>query len=292
MTTPQSEPESTANAASDLAALDALGSGGPPVGGAYAVKVSVFEGPLDLLLHLIRQNDLEITDISIAQISRQYLDYLEVMRELNLDLAGDYLVMAATLALIKSRMLLPPEPSDEDVEELDPRAELVARLLDYQRFKEVAESLETRRLLGRDVFLAQGLESKAPAESAREIEVGLFELVSAFKSVLDNAKPEETIHEVEVEVITVRERMLAIMQCLEQAGSVEFQQIFEVEGGGRPTRGLFVASFLAMLELARLSALRVYQALGDSGAPEGPIRLRAVTAEESGSWREQISEWM
>jgi segregation and condensation protein A len=292
MTTPQSEPESTANAASDLAALDALGSGGPAVAGAYAVKVSVFEGPLDLLLHLIRQNDLEITDISIAQISRQYLDYLEVMRELNLDLAGDYLVMAATLALIKSRMLLPPDPSDEDVEELDPRAELVARLLDYQRFKEVAESLETRRLLGRDVFLAQGLEPKAPAESEREIEVGLFELVSAFKSILDAAKPEETVHEVEVEVITVRERMLVIMQCLEQAGSVEFQQIFEVEGGGRPTRGLFVASFLAMLELVRLSALRVYQALGDAGAPEGPIRLRAVTAEESGGWREQVSEWM
>ena len=175
--------------------VDALAAVAPSVGGAYAVKLPVFEGPLDLLLHLIRQNDVEIADISIAQIGRQYLEYLEMMRELNLDLVGEYLVMAATLALIKSRMLLPPEPGDEGDEDVDPRAELVARLLDYQRFKEVAESLEQRRLLGRDVFLAQGLEPSAPADADREIEVGLFELLSAFKSVLENASQEEEIHE-------------------------------------------------------------------------------------------------
>ena len=167
-----------------------------------------------------------------------------------------------------------------------------SRLLDYQRFKEVAESLEKRRLLGRDVFLAQGLEPEAPPEADREIEVGLFELLSAFKSVLDNASQEETIHEVEVEVITVRERMLAIMERLETAESLDFMQVLGAEGGGLPSRALLIASFLAMLELARLSALRLYQSLGESGAPEGPIRIRAAQADEPGSWRERISEWM
>ena len=274
------------------AGFEALGAVAPAAGGAYAVKLSIFEGPLDLLLHLIRQNDLEITDISIAQIGRQYLDYLSTMRELNLDLAAEYLVMAATLALIKSRMLLPPDPSDEEEEDVDPRAELVARLLEYQRFKEVAESLETRRLLGRDVFLLQGLAPQAPAEADREIEVGLFELLSAFKNVLDHASPEETIHEVEVEVITVRERMLVIMETLEKAESMDFMQVFGAEGRGLPTRALLVASFLAMLELVRLTALRVYQSVGESGSPEGPIRLRAVPADEGGGWRERISDWM
>ena len=280
------EPESDRNS------LEAPGASVPAAGGAYAVKLSIFEGPLDLLLHLIRQNDVEIIDIPVAQIARQYLDYLEMMRELNLDLAGEYLVMAATLALIKSRMLLPPDPSDEDDEDIDPRAELVARLLDYQRFKEVAESLETRRLLGRDVFLARGMEPEAPAEAAREIEVGLFELLSAFKSVLDNASQEDTIHEVEVEVITVRERMVVIMERLESAESLDFMQIFSADGSALPTRALLVASFLAMLELTRLAALRVYQALGDSGSPTGPIRLRAVPPDETGGWRERVSEWM
>jgi segregation and condensation protein A len=189
-------------------------------------------------------------------------------------------------------MLLPPDEEEIEGEEIDPRAELVARLLEYQRFKEAAESLETRRLLGRDVFLPQGLEPLPPSESDREIEVGLFELLSAFKSVLDQAKPEETIHEVEVEVITVRERMLIVMGRLEAAESLEFMQVFSDESGGLPTRALLVATFLAMLELARLSALRVYQSLGESGAPEGPIRLRAVPADDSGTWRDRISDSM
>ena len=116
--------------------------------------------------------------------------------------------------------------------------------------------------------------------------------MSAFKSVLDNASQEETVHEVEVEVITVRERMLVIMESLEAAESLEFMQIFGAEGGGLPTRALLIATFLAMLELARLSALRLYQSLGESGAPEGPIRLRAVQVDDSGGWRELVSEWM
>ena len=139
---------------------DATAEGGLSIAdrAAYSVKLPVFEGPLDLLLHLIRQNEMEITDIPVAVISEQYLEYLELMRMLDLDIAGEYLVIAATLALIKSRMLLPPEGEEDDDEGLDPREELVQRLLEYQRYKEVAEELGRRRLLGRDVFPAQGGE--------------------------------------------------------------------------------------------------------------------------------------
>ena len=138
------------------------------------MKLGVFEGPLDLLLHLIRINEVEITDIPVADIASQYLEYLELMDDLNLDIAGEYLVMAATLAWIKSRMLLPVDPREGEDEVGDPRAELVARLLDYQRFKEVAGELGDRHLLGRDVFRAHGPEPEGPSEAEREIEVGGF----------------------------------------------------------------------------------------------------------------------
>src|SRR4029450_6177269 len=150
----------------------------------YAVKLPIFEGPLDLLLHLIRIDEVDIIDIPIARIAEQYLEYLELMRELQLDIAGEYLVMAATLAWIKSRMLLPPDPSSIADEGLDPRAELVARLLEYQRFKEVAGEIGERQLLGRDVFPAHAQGIPAAPEAEREIEVGLFELVDAMRRAL------------------------------------------------------------------------------------------------------------
>ena len=133
----------------------------------YAVNLQVFEGPLDLLLHLIRINEVEVTDIPIARVAEQYLEYLDVMRELDLDIAGEYLLMAATLAWIKSRMLLPVE-TDEEGEEIDPRAELVARLREYQRFKEAAGELGERRLLGRDVFDARSPGPTPPSDEDRE----------------------------------------------------------------------------------------------------------------------------
>jgi segregation and condensation protein A len=183
----------------------------------YAIKLSVFEGPLDLLLHLIRQNEVEITDIPIAQISEQYLSYLDVMRELNLDIVGDYLVMAATLAWIKSRMLLPQELTGEDGEEVDPRAELIARLIEYQRFKEAAEKLADRTWLGRDVFEAHSPDPDAPKESEREIEVGLFELVEAYKTAMSSATAAPHAHEIEIEHLTVHERMVAVMEAFDFA---------------------------------------------------------------------------
>ena len=126
-------------------------------GSSCAIRLPVFEGPLDLLLHLIRQDELQITDLPISQVANQYLEYLELMRELNLDVAAEYLVMAATLAWIKSRLLLPPSDDEEDEEGREPRAELVARLLEYQRYKEAADALGGRPLLGREVFAAPGV---------------------------------------------------------------------------------------------------------------------------------------
>jgi segregation and condensation protein A len=258
----------------------------------YAVKLSVFEGPLDLLLHLIRQNEVEITDIPIAKISEQYLAYLDVMRELNLDVVGDYLVMAATLAWIKSRMLLPPDATDEEGEEADPRAELVARLLEYQRFKEAAERLGDRHLLGRDVFDANAADLESVPEFEREIEVGLFELVRAFKAALEGAEPKPGIHEIEVEHITVHEQMTAVMEELEGIESLEFDQILARRAGDRPSRPVIVTMFLAILELTRLAALRIYQGLNEVGVPEGPIHLRRTFASGDSGWKRLISEVM
>ena len=259
----------------------------------YAVKLAVFEGPLDLLLHLIRQNEVDITDIPIARIAGQYLDTIELMDELNLDVASEYLVMAATLALIKSRMLLPNE-SQEDEDGIDPRAELVQRLLDYQRFKEAAETLSRRRLLGRDVFSVIGPGPDRTPDAEREIEVGIFELVAAFRDVLDNSESAEWKHEVETEHVTVRDRMMVVMDLLEANESIEFMRIFDSPGrAGRPSRPLLVATFLAVLELARLAALRIYQGLSERGTPEGPIRMRRATLDtDDPEWRDRITESM
>jgi segregation and condensation protein A len=259
----------------------------------YSVKLAVFEGPLDLLLHLIRQNEVDITDIPIARIAGQYLDTIELMEELDLDVAAEYLVMAATLALIKSRMLLPDE-SLEDEDGIDPRAELVHRLLEYQRFKEAAETLSRRRLLGRDVFSIIGPGPDRTPDAEREIEVGVFELVAAFRDVLENSESAEWKHEVETEHVTVRDRMMVVMDLLEANESIEFMRIFDSPGrDGGPSRAVLVATFLAVLELARLAALRLYQGLSEFGTPEGPIRMRRATLDtDDPDWRERITESM
>jgi segregation and condensation protein A len=275
----------------DFHATDSPGGSDAASSGAYAVKLPAFEGPLDLLLHLIRQNEVEITEISIARVSEQYLEYLELMDSLNLDIAAEYLVMAATLALIKSRMLLPAEESEGE-EEVDPRADLIARLLEYQRFREVAETLSKRRMLGRDVFRATEPPREQVPDAEREIEVGLFELLEAFRGALAEAPGTELIHEVEVEVVTVRERMFVVMQRLDEASSLEFTRIFDSPNGEPPTRALLVATFLAVLELARLSALRIYQPVTSVGSPEGPIRLRRAGESGDPGWAGRITETM
>jgi segregation and condensation protein A len=259
----------------------------------YSVRLPVFEGPLDLLLHLIRINEVEITDIPIARVGEQYLEYLKLMGELDLEVVGEYLVMASTLAWIKSRMLLPAERVGEDGEEIDPRAELVARLLEYQRFKEVATELGERKRLGRDVFAASGFELEAPAESEREIEVGLFDLVEAYRRVLEAKRDAESKpHEIEAEEITVRERMMEVMAVLGPRPSIDFDVLLREEQSRPYTKILVVATFLAVLELTRLSAIRIYQGLDDLGVPEGPIHLRRSIESGDTAWIEQIAESM
>ena len=256
----------------------------------YAVKVPVFEGPLDLLLHLIRINEVEITDIPVASISAQYLEYLEVIEELNLDVAGEYLVMAATLAWIKSRMLLPPDGVEDGIEGPDPREELVARLLEYQRFKEVAKELGESTWLGRDVFRAVGPVLEAPAEAMREIEVGLFELVEAYRTVLTTVRHTGKAHEIEAETITVRQCMLDIMDAMQARESIEFDQIVLGPAAAAPTISVLVASFLAILELTRLGVLRVYQSVTEASVPVGPIHMRRVIDPDDRAWTEQLAD--
>jgi len=259
----------------------------------YSVRLPVFEGPLDLLLHLIRLNEVEITDIPIARIGEQYLEYLTLIQELDLEVVGDYLVMASTLAWIKSRMLLPAERVGEDGEEIDPRAELVARLLEYQRFKEVAAELGERNRLGRDVFEARSQDLDAPSAAEREIEVGLFDLVEAFRRVLDAKRDRKSHpHEIETEVITVRERMLEIMKVLETSPSIDFESLMDQRNGRSYSRALIIATFLGILELTRLAAIRIYQGFDTVGIPEGPIHLRRTTEPGDESWAEQIAEVM
>ncbi|MCH7643431.1 MAG: segregation/condensation protein A [Myxococcales bacterium] len=264
-----------------------------PAAEPYSVRLPVFEGPLDLLLHLIRINEVEITDIPIARIGEQYLEYLTLLRELDLEVVGEHLVMASTLAWIKSQMLLPAERVDEDGEEIDPRAELIARLHDYQRFKEVAAELGERKRLGRDVFAASDFEMEAPAESEREIEVGLFDLVDAYRRVLEAKRDAESKpHEIEAEEITVRERMMEIMAVFESRPSIDFDVLLHEEQGRPYTLALVVVTFLAILELTRLAAIRIYQGIDQLGVPEGPIHLRRSIEPGDTVWIEQIAESM
>jgi len=270
-------------------------SGTPAVGAVAsatcAIKLDLFEGPLDLLLHLIRENEMDITELSVSDVADQYVAYLDVMVELQLDVAAEYLVMAATLAWIKSRLLLPPsEEADED-EGADPRAELVARLLEYERFKEAAEKLAEFTREGRDVFRAEVPEPPATPDAERELEVSLLGLLDAFRKVLARIPVGPGLHEVEADSVTVYERMLAIMHRVDrQDGSLEFEQLFESAAGEPAARALVVATFLALLELVRVAALRVYQGVREAdGVPEGAIRLRR-SEEGAEDWRRRIAE--
>jgi segregation and condensation protein A len=230
---------------------------------AYEVRLEVFEGPLDLLLHLIKKNEINIYDIPIALISRQYLEYVDLMKHLNLELAGEFLVMAATLTQIKSRMLLPKEESPEEAEAEDPRAELVRRLLEYQRYKEVAESLEEREVVWREVF--QRAPAPEPAGDPEEVrlspalEVGLFDLVGALQKVLERL-PSRKALEFQAEEFSVKDKISLILDRLDKEERVSFSALFE----GMVSRRAVVVTFLALLELAKMGLIRVFQ-LEDTG---------------------------
>jgi len=229
----------------------------------YQVELPDFEGPLDLLLHLVKRHELDILDIPIAFITEKYLAYLELMRTLNLDVAGEYLLMAATLAYLKSRELLPRAPAsidDETTEEegADPRQELVRRLLEYQRYKEAATQLGERPLLGRQVF-ARGAPIERPAAIELPlVEVGTFELLAAFAEVLGRQQV-EVGYEVTIERISISDRINEIVDLLQQHDSVRLLDCIDLEGSGAQLRHRIVVTFLAMLEMARLRMIRVLQ---------------------------------
>jgi segregation and condensation protein A len=223
----------------------------------YQVRIENFEGPLDLLLHLIKKNEINIYDIPIAMIAQQYLEYLEAMEELNLNVAGDFLVMAATLLQIKSKMLLPvDETADDDEDGPDPREELVRRLLEYKAFKEAARQLDDQEKIWREIFrreqapLVEEVEEELPLEN-----VSLFDLVDALKEVLER-NPSSRLIEIVPDNLTVRERMNLILETLEGKDSVSFAALFE--GSGH--RMVVVVTFLALVELMRLRIARVFQA--------------------------------
>ncbi len=231
---------------------------------AYRVKLDIFEGPLDLLLYLIRKNQLDIYDIPISEITKQYLDMLALMRTLNLDIVGEYLVMAATLMHIKSKMLLPTPPEGEEEEdEEDPRKELVDRLLEYERFKEAASALEGQDLLERDVFTRKSTEQG----QEEELELNLFELLEALQHVLRRSS-HELIHEITLERISIEEKITELLDRLDRCGGeLEFQNLF----GGESTRETIVFTFLALLELIKMRMVKVYQRQAFH-----PIKIRRV----------------
>ena len=231
------------------------------------VQLEIFEGPLDLLLHLIKKNEVSITDIPIAAITEQYLATLELMQTLNLDMAGEFLVMAATLIHIKSRMLLPVSDgeTDEEDEGGDPREELVRRLLEYQRFKEAASELGQRDVLTRDVFV----RAAPPAEKAVPAgfrELSVFELLTALRRVLERL-PKDEFHEVTLEKITVREKMTLVLERLRVGGRLMFESLFT----DARTRMEVIVTFLAMLELVKIRAVRIFQ-----DRLQGPIVIEAA----------------
>ncbi len=229
----------------------------------YEVKLDIFEGPLDLLLYLIKKNEVDIYNIPIAVITDQYLQHLEAMKSLNLDMAGEYLVMASTLIHIKSRTLLPRE-EEEDAEEADPRAELVRQLTEYQAFKEAALKLDSRLVLGRDTFKREApLETVEVDEDEALVELNVFDLVAAFQRIVSSLKKEEIL-EIEVERMSLSDRINEIMERLQEEKDVTFLSLV----GESPSRRLIVYTFLAVLELMKLRLVRAFQA-----SPFGPIRL-------------------
>jgi len=234
---------------------------------ALEVFLETFEGPLDLLLYLIRRQNLDILDIPIAEITSQYMDYVEIMRTSNLDLAAEYLVMAAMLAEIKSRMLLPRHEEIEDEE--DPRAELVRRLQEYERFKQAATDIDDMPHLGRDNFPVDVAVIREDRKKP-EPDVDMRELLLAFQDILKRIDMQKH-HEIEREEISIRERMTHVLSRLEGDEFVEFQSLFNLKEG----RLGVVVTLMAVLELLKLKVIDMVQAEAFA-----PIYLKPVGSED------------
>lgn len=211
----------------------------------YEVHLEVFEGPLDLLLHLIKKDDLDINNIPIAQITKEYLGYLELMKELNLDVAGDFLVMASTLMQIKARSLLPSREGSEE-EGPDPRSELVGKLVEYQKFKQAAEFLERRGDEFKDVFY-RGTPNFAERE--KSLDIRIFDLLSTLREILDRTDLEEGV--VAGEEYRIEDKMEKILKLLESRAYIRLRDVFS----GERARRAVITCFLALLELVKLQKI-------------------------------------
>lgn len=238
------------------------------------VKVQAFEGPLDLLLHLIKKHEINIYDIPISLITEQYLEYLEMMKELNLEIVGDYLIIAAELGHIKSKMLLPTPPDDE-VEEEDPRADLVRRLVEYQRYQEAAEQFSRLEALERDVF-TRSYQDNADDRENQLLKVDLWSLIDSFREVFKrrNLNISEGI-QFDIETVTLDERIREVTSILISRKEMRFEDLFR----NNASRLELIITFLAILELIRTRTISAYQEF-----PFGPINL-AYTGEHT-HWRE------
>ena len=228
---------------------------------AYHVKLQMFEGPLDLLLYLIRKSEVNIYDIPITVVTQQYLEYIALMEELNLDIAGEFLVMAATLIHIKSRTLLPrPDPTQEDGEEEDPREALVRRLLEHQKYKAAAELLHDKETLRGAQFMrpdASVLDAAGDAYEP-ELEVDLFSLMAAFRGVLERAS-RRPVMVLPPDQVSIEDRIEQLLARLSETDACGFEDLF-TDGDG--SRAFMIVTFLALLEMIRLKLIRVFQSSG------------------------------
>ena len=225
----------------------------------YKVKLEVFEGPLDLLLYLIKRDEVDIYDISIERITKQYLSYLDAFQVLNIELAGEFIVMAANLLYIKSRTLLPVEQqmAEEDAEEDDPRWELIRQLIEYKKFKEAASLMRDQEAMQENLFARVPVTPDlAPSENLLVDEVGIFDLIHAFQKILKRLeKKPEDLREIFAENFTVSDKIDHVLRLTSSGVPIRFEELFADAAG----RTEIVVTFLAMLELIRLKQLRVRQ---------------------------------
>jgi segregation and condensation protein A len=235
----------------------------------YKVKLEIFEGPLDLLLYLIKRDELDIYDISIERITRQYLEYLQAFKELNIDVAGEFIVMAANLLYIKSRSLLPADqqPPEEEAEEDDPRWELIRQLIEYKKFKEAAAQLHDRALEQENIFARSGISALDTFRPLRLGEVGIFQLINAFQNVIKRIEAREELQQIFGENFTVSDKIETILTRVSEGGTLKFSELF----ADMASRVEIVVTFLALLELIRLKQVCAIQA-----DPFGEIQVAAA----------------
>ena len=223
----------------------------------YKVRLEIFEGPLDLLLYLIKRDEIDIYDISLERITRQYLEYLQAFKELKIDVAGEFVAMAANLIYLKSRSLLPvdQQPPEENVEEHDPRWDLIRQLIEYKKFKEAAADLNVRALERAGMFARHGAVGPTSEPALRLEEVGIFQLINAFQNAMKRVEAREAVQEIFGEHFTVSEKIDMILERVANGGSLRFSELFSAIA----SRVEVVVTFLALLELIRLQQVRTLQ---------------------------------